>query len=332
MKLRGQRIELGEIEHALRALPGVDEAVVLVHADALVAYVSPAEVVHADETAEAAAEAEPAEGEAAGGGGFGAAVPFGRVAALAGAAAALPAYMLPSVVVGVREWPRTSSAKIDRNRLPPPEGGSGVAAEVVAPRSAAERAARDAIAAVLGLPAEGVSVEAGFFELGCLRTQIAILHTAIGLISAASLALTHLISSLPPTGGNSLHAVRCVSLLNIQLAANQQPTSDQPTASLQFLQFFGQDAKDSKESLVASDSFSADHRRFLARMVVTAEPPEVTTCRTPAYLLPATDSPPRQPPHFRANFCQFHRRYAGPPPNYALCDQGIRGNKEAGGE
>merc|ERR1712086_775303 len=92
-------------------------------------------------------------------GGFGAAVPFGR-------AAALPAYMVPSVVVGVREWPRTSSAKIDRNRLPPPEGGSGAAAEVVPPRSAAERAARDAIAAVLGLPAEGVSVDAGFFELG----------------------------------------------------------------------------------------------------------------------------------------------------------------------
>ena len=81
--------------------------------------------------------------------------------------------------------------------------------------------------------------------------------------------------------------------------------------------------KEVEESLVASDFFTADHRQFLARMVVTAEPPEVTTCRTPAYLLPATDSPPGQPPHFRANFCQFHRRYAGPPPNYALCDQGI---------
>ena len=180
MKLRGQRIELGEIEHALRALPGVDEAVVLVHAETLVAYVSPAELVQLDGAGEAEAEAaapfgrvvaaEAKEGAAAvaaaSEGGFGAAVPFGRVPALAGAAAALPAYMVPSVVVGVREWPRTSSAKIDRNRLPPPEGGSGAAAEVVAPRSAAERAARDAIAAVLGLPAEGVSVEAGFFELG----------------------------------------------------------------------------------------------------------------------------------------------------------------------
>ena len=131
MKLRGQRIELGEIEHALRALPGVDEAVVLVHADALVAYVSPADLVQADGNAQAQAaagteaEAEAVTAEdaagAAGERGFGATVPFGRVAALAGAAAALPAYMVPSVVVGVREWPRTSSAKIDRNQLPAPD-------------------------------------------------------------------------------------------------------------------------------------------------------------------------------------------------------------------
>ena len=62
MKLRGQRIELGEIEHALRALAGVDEAVVLVHADALVAYVSPAQVVHAEEAGGEAAEAAEAGG------------------------------------------------------------------------------------------------------------------------------------------------------------------------------------------------------------------------------------------------------------------------------
>ena len=48
VKLRGQRIELGEIEHALRAQPGVVEAVVLLHTDsggeaALVAYISPAQ-------------------------------------------------------------------------------------------------------------------------------------------------------------------------------------------------------------------------------------------------------------------------------------------------
>jgi hypothetical protein len=129
VKLRGQRIELGEIEHALRAQPGVDEVVVLLHADALVAYVSPASVVVIDVVA--------------GGGGFTKAVPFGRVACLAGASAALPAYMLPSVVVGVEEWPRTSSAKIDRKRLPVPSLAAGAAgAEVVPPRTCEERVAR----------------------------------------------------------------------------------------------------------------------------------------------------------------------------------------------
>ena len=47
------------------------------------------------------------------------------------------------------------------------------AAEVVAPRSAAERAARDAIAAVLGLAAEGVSVEADFFDELCMNSLAA---------------------------------------------------------------------------------------------------------------------------------------------------------------
>ena len=186
MKLRGQRIELGEIEHALRTLPGVDEAVVLVHADALVAYVSPAEVVHANGTGTGEARAEEARAEeaddavpaAVGESGFGTAVPFGRVPALAGAAAALPAYMLPSVVVGVREWPRTSSAKIDRRRLLPPvvQSGCGVqngdeVAEVVAPRTAAEAVVCDAVAAVAGLTQ--VSVEAHLFDELCMNSLAA---------------------------------------------------------------------------------------------------------------------------------------------------------------
>ena len=152
MKLRGQRIELGEIEHALRAQPGVDELVVLVHADALVAYVNPASIV--------------INSDVAGCNGFTEARPLGRVACLAGAATALPAYMLPSVVVGVKEWSRTSSAKIDRKRLPAPALAGATAAQVVVPRTSEERVVRDAFAATLGLAAEAVSVEASFFELG----------------------------------------------------------------------------------------------------------------------------------------------------------------------
>ena len=162
VKLRGQRLELGEVEHALRAQPRVLEAVVLLRADggtrepALVAYVSPASAVGGDESA-------PVEGAAP----FTEARPFERVPSLGGARSALPAYMLPSVVVGVDAWPRTSSGKIDRKRLPAPSRAlASDAAAVVAPRTAEEAAARDAFAAVLGVDAASVSVEASFFELG----------------------------------------------------------------------------------------------------------------------------------------------------------------------
>ena len=80
----------------------------------------------------------------------------------------LPSYMVPSVVVGIDEWPRTSSGKIDRKRLPRRgdvrrgRGGGGV----MAPRTADEAAAREAFASVLSRAAEAISVEASFFELG----------------------------------------------------------------------------------------------------------------------------------------------------------------------
>ena len=151
VKLRGQRIELGEIEHALRSQPGVDEAVVLLdtNLEALVAYVSPAAAV-----AGGAAE-----------GGFTAAASFSGVPSVGGVAGLLPSYMVPSFVVGVGEWPRTSSAKIDRKMLPSPDVAASTA-DVVLPRTEAEAVARDVFASVLGLEAEGVSVEASFFELG----------------------------------------------------------------------------------------------------------------------------------------------------------------------
>ena len=117
VKLRGQRLELGEIEHALRAQPGVVEAVVLLTSalDALVAYVSPSALV--------AYVGRPEWRACDGGGGRGVSrveqrAVWSRARSLSGARDALPAYMVPSVVVGVDAWPRTSSGKIDRKRLP----------------------------------------------------------------------------------------------------------------------------------------------------------------------------------------------------------------------
>ncbi|MGE0862777.1 MAG: non-ribosomal peptide synthase/polyketide synthase, partial [Vicinamibacterales bacterium] len=94
VKLRGFRIELGEIENALRAVPGVSEAVAVVHErdghSRLVAYV-------------VAAEATATE------------------AILAHAAAALPAYMVPSALVRLASMPLTPHGKVDRLGLPEPD-------------------------------------------------------------------------------------------------------------------------------------------------------------------------------------------------------------------
>ena len=91
---------------------------------------------------------------------------FESASSLSGARESLPSYMVPSLVVGVDAWPRTSSGKIDRKRLPRRRGRARRRVGIAAPSTAAEAAAREAFAATLRLAAEAVSVEAGFFELG----------------------------------------------------------------------------------------------------------------------------------------------------------------------
>jgi amino acid adenylation domain-containing protein len=105
IKLRGYRIELGEVEQALRAQPGVADAAVLVQrrqeVDRLTAYVITQPPFRSDEVR-------------------------------ASLATRLPDYMIPTHIVPVEAFPRTSSGKIDRARLagkeqartpgPPPRG------------------------------------------------------------------------------------------------------------------------------------------------------------------------------------------------------------------
>ncbi|MFC5850636.1 amino acid adenylation domain-containing protein [Streptomyces chlorus] len=120
VKVRGFRVELPEIEHRLRTHPGVADAVVLLRSggsgeDRLVAYVLPEDRAPRPDRAPAP--------------------PLTGAELRAHASAALPDYMVPSVVAFVEEWPTTPNGKLDRDALPWPADSTSV------PAPAVERAA-----------------------------------------------------------------------------------------------------------------------------------------------------------------------------------------------
>ncbi|MFE3293880.1 amino acid adenylation domain-containing protein, partial [Rhodococcus sp. NPDC059234] len=136
VKLHGLRIELGEVEAALAADPSVGQAaaavVDTVAGRHLVGYVT------------AAAEAV-----------------VDVAAVTATAADRLPAYMVPSQIMVLDEFPVTSSGKLDRKALPAPVFA---AAEFRAPVSEVERVVASVFGELLGV--ERVGLDDDFFGLG----------------------------------------------------------------------------------------------------------------------------------------------------------------------
>ncbi|WP_432079890.1 amino acid adenylation domain-containing protein, partial [Streptomyces sp. YPW6] len=132
VKLRGFRIEPGEVEAAVAGHPAVRDAVVMVHDQRLVAYVTPAGegLVEQEELREFVART-------------------------------LPEYMVPAVVMVLEKLPLTPSGKLDRRALPAPEA---VHAEFVAARTGTELVLAEVWAEVLGV--DRVGVHDNFFELG----------------------------------------------------------------------------------------------------------------------------------------------------------------------
>ncbi|WP_431898637.1 non-ribosomal peptide synthetase/MFS transporter [Nonomuraea sp. bgisy101] len=130
VKLRGLRIELGEIETALREKAGASEAVVVVRADKLVAYL-------------VGGPSEPAQVRAA-------------------IRGFLPEYMLPSLFVRLDALPLTPNGKLDRKALPEPVLTSDVA--YAPPSTPAEQVIAGVWAEIL--EAERVGVDDDFFDLG----------------------------------------------------------------------------------------------------------------------------------------------------------------------
>ncbi|MGB2570895.1 amino acid adenylation domain-containing protein [Micromonospora citrea] len=145
VKVRGHRIELGEIESVLRADPRVRDAVVVVREDTpgdqrLVGY---ADLHHPDDTDRT-----------------------GLVAALhAACRERLPDYMVPSALVLLDALPLTANRnKVDRAKLPAPDGLRPDVGAYAAPRGTAEQHLAAIFADVLGL--DRVGRDDDFFALG----------------------------------------------------------------------------------------------------------------------------------------------------------------------
>jgi amino acid adenylation domain-containing protein len=142
VKIRGVRVELAEIETTLATHPRIQRCVVNCWRDAAGEDRLVAHFVARDGTSVPGAELRD----------------FLR--------ARLPQAMIPANFVGLPALPLTSSGKVDRNALPPPDGGDPAAAATprVAPRNGDEQVIAAIWAELLGL--DEVGVHQDFFDLG----------------------------------------------------------------------------------------------------------------------------------------------------------------------
>ncbi|MCR8937086.1 non-ribosomal peptide synthase/polyketide synthase [Brevibacillus laterosporus] len=138
VKIRGHRIEMGEIEAKLVQHEMIKEAVVIVEKDessqnVLYSYI----VTDSD-------------------------LPVSELREHVGSA--LPSYMIPSYFIRLEEIPLTSNGKVERKKLPKPDGSIRTGVEFVAPRTLIEDQLATIWKGVLNV--NEVSVLDNFFELG----------------------------------------------------------------------------------------------------------------------------------------------------------------------
>jgi amino acid adenylation domain-containing protein/non-ribosomal peptide synthase protein (TIGR01720 family) len=132
VKLRGYRIELGEIESVLVQHPKVEQAIVLLKEDRLIAYFTSLEATKAELRYFLASR--------------------------------LPSYMIPSVLIELEQFPLTPNGKLDRNALPAPENTRLTQEPTVLPQTDVERSLSEIWRSLLEI--EQVSIHDNFFELG----------------------------------------------------------------------------------------------------------------------------------------------------------------------
>ncbi|WP_336081622.1 non-ribosomal peptide synthase/polyketide synthase [Nocardia sp. SSK8] len=193
VKFRGQRIELGEIEAALGALPEISQAAAVVSAsetgDRLVGYAVPVP----------GAAPDPARLRTA-------------------VAAALPSYMVPSVIVVLDAFPLNTSGKLDRKALPAPEF---VARPFRAPVTPVQRAVAEVFGEVLGRTEIGLDDD--FFELGgnsLIATRVA---ARLGAVLAARVPVRVLFEATTVAGLAAALAGTAGTGAGLALVAGERP-------------------------------------------------------------------------------------------------------------
>jgi amino acid adenylation domain-containing protein len=167
VKIRGFRIELGEIEAVLRAMPEVQEAVVLAREDEsgdkrLVAYVS----------------ANPGQA-------------LDPVHLRAHLRDKLPAYMIPVAFVELAAFPLTASGKINRRELPAPQNvRSAAEAPFAPPQTDVERTIADIWREALGI--DRVGIHDNFFNLGGHSLLLIRVHNRLSATFGQELSILNL--------------------------------------------------------------------------------------------------------------------------------------------
>ncbi|WP_219536937.1 non-ribosomal peptide synthase/polyketide synthase, partial [Nonomuraea guangzhouensis] len=157
IKLRGFRIEPAEIEHALTTHPAISAAVVTLHDQRLIAYLSPADI-HMPPVAELRDHLR----------------------------AGLPDHMIPAIYVELAAFPLTPNGKIDRAALPAPSNDRSDTYQP--PTTLTEELLAGIWGDLLGLPLVGIADN--FFDLGghsLLATQ-AVTRTRIAFGTDLSVA------------------------------------------------------------------------------------------------------------------------------------------------
>ncbi len=156
VKIDGKRVEPGEIEDALRRTGTIANAVVIVGRapsgePSLTAYVTPASG-NIDRKALVTEVRN-------------------------GLQLSLPAYMRPSQIVVVEEFPLTPNGKVDFSRLPAPEPIEPPSASARAVRQGAEGVLSEIVSRVLGVPT--IEPDTNFFDLGATSLKLVEAHVAI---------------------------------------------------------------------------------------------------------------------------------------------------------